>query len=383
MTIVHAVCAGLGWGMAGLALAGVIYLLAAGAATTMFLRRPRRAEASSTPITVLKPLHGAPAGLRHTLEGFCAQDYGGPVQIVFGVHSADDPAIAIVNAVQRAHPEMDIDLVIDSTIHGVNRKATNLVNMAAKARHKVLILSDADIVVDRAYVSTVVAALSSPGVGLVTCLYVGQDQGSLWSRLSAMAINYRFMPSAILGKAVRLAEPCFGATIAFSAETLERVGGFATFADHLADDYEIGRAVRALGLRIAIPPMTVAHLCEEHTAGELVRRDLRWGRTVRQIDPGGYAGSVITHPLALMLIAGALLGPSWLTLAMVAAVVVARVAFKFGIDAVTGKPAGAWWLIPLVDVLSFGLFVASFAVNRVGWHGTHFRVSREGALLHT
>ncbi|HEY2482942.1 MAG TPA: hypothetical protein VGI30_12215, partial [Caulobacteraceae bacterium] len=60
-----------------------------------------------------------------------------------------------------------------------------------------------------------------------------------------------------------------------------------------------------------------------------------------------------------------------------------RIAFKLSIDAATGKPVGAWWLIPAVDVLSFGLFVASFAVNRVGWHGTHFRVSRQGALLHT
>jgi ceramide glucosyltransferase len=198
-----------------------------------------------------------------------------------------------------------------------------------------------------------------------------------------MAINYRFLPSAILGKAARLAEPCFGATIAIRAETLGRVGGFAAFTDHLADDYEIGRAVRALGLRIAIPPMTVAHLCDERTFGDLVRRDLRWGRTVRQIDPLGYAGSVITHPLALMLIAAALIGPSWLTLGMTAAVLAARIAFKLIIDAATGKPAGAWWLIPVVDVLSFALFVASFAVNRVGWHGTRFRVSRKGALLHT
>jgi ceramide glucosyltransferase len=70
-------------------------------------------------------------------------------------------------------------------------------------------------------------------------------------------------------------------------------------------------------------------------------------------------------------------------LGLVGGVIAVRIAFKLAIDAATGARAGAWWLLPVSDVLSFGLFVASFAVNRVGWHGTRFRVSREGALLHS
>jgi ceramide glucosyltransferase len=68
-------------------------------------------------------------------------------------------------------------------------------------------------------------------------------------------------------------------------------------------------------------------------------------------------------------------------LGLAASVIVVRIAFKITIDAATGARAGAWWLIPVADVLSFALFVASFAVNRVGWHGARYRVSREGALL--
>ena len=111
----------------------------------------------------------------------------------------------------------------------VYRTATNLINIAGAAKHEVLILSDADIVVGRDYVRDVAAALSAPGVGLVSCLYLGQDRGGLWSRFSAMAINYRFIPSAILGKAAGLAEPCFGATVAIRTDVLARVGGFAAF----------------------------------------------------------------------------------------------------------------------------------------------------------
>jgi ceramide glucosyltransferase len=384
MTMASLVIAALGWTLVALSQLGVIYTLLAALATRHALNRGRRAGEGPAPdVTIIKPLNGADPDLRDRLQTFCRQDYAGKIQIVFGVHDDADPAIAVVRELQLAHAALDIELVIDPRIHGANRKATNLINMADSARHGVLILSDADIMVDANYARTVTAALAAPGVGLVSCLYVGRSRGGLWAGFSAMTINYRFIPSAIVGKAAGLAEPCFGATIAVRSEVLERIGGFAAFANHLADDYEIGRAVRQLGLKIAVPPMVVTHICDEASARELIVRELRSGRTVRQIDPIGYAGSFITYPFPLILIAAALLGPSPLALGLIATTLAVRIAFKFAIDAITRAPAGRWWLIPVGDLLSFGLFVASFGVNRVGWHGARFRVSREGALLHS
>jgi ceramide glucosyltransferase len=384
MTMASYAIVALGWTLVVLSQLGVIYTLLAALAVRHALGRARRAGEGPAPdVTIIKPLNGADPNLRDRLQTFCRQDYAGKIQIVFGVHDAADPAIAVVRELQLAHPALDIELVIDPRIHGANRKATNLINMADSARHDVLILSDADIAVDANYVRTVTAALAAPGVGLVSCLYVGRGGGGLWAGFSAMAINYRFIPSAIVGKAAGLAEPCFGATIAVRSEVLERIGGFAAFANHLADDYEIGRAVRQLGLKIAVPPTVVTHICDEASARELIVRELRSGRTVRQIDPIGYAGSFITYPFPLILIAAPLLGPSPLALGLIATTLAVRIAFKFAIDAITRAPAGRWWLIPVGDLLSFGLFVASFGVNRVGWHGARFRVSREGALLHS
>jgi ceramide glucosyltransferase len=383
MTIILPIIHGMGWTAVGLSQLGALYTLLAAIATLGVLNRAKHVNNALPDVTIIKPLNGAHAALRDTLERFCQQDYPGKIQIVFGVHDAADPSIAIVRALQRAYPALDIDLVVDPRLHGNNRKTSNLVNIVGHAKHEVLILSDSDIIVDRTYVQTVVAALAEPGVGLVSCLYVGKDGPNLWSRLSAMAINYHFIPGAILGKALGLAQPCFGSTIAVRSDVLSRIGGFAAFADHLADDYEIGRAVRRLGLKIAMPPMVVSHICDEAKAGELIGREIRWGRTVRQIDPFGYAGSLITYPLPLALVALALLGPTQSMLGLVAMVLAMRIAFKFCIDAATGERAGSWWLIPFSDVLSFGVFIASFAVNSVGWHGTRFRVSREGALIHS
>jgi ceramide glucosyltransferase len=128
--------------------------------------------------------------------------------------------------------------------------------------------------------------------------------------------------------------------------------------------------------------MVVSHLCAEASVRELVGHELRWGRTVRQIDPAGYAGSLVTHPLPLALIAASLLGVTPVTVGLIFTILAARMALKLCVDNATGARAGSWWLMPARDVLSLGVFAASFAVNTVGWQGRRFRVGRDGVLSH-
>ena len=373
----------LGLLLAAMAFAGLVYTLAAAVLAARFVCSPTRVGLSHPPVTIIKPLHGASGGLLQTLQRFCDQDYPGPVQILFGVHDAADPAVKVVERLRASRPDADIELIVDARLHGANRKASNLINIAARARHGLLILSDADILVAPDYLRQVTTALAQPGVGAVSCLYVGLSTRNLWSRLSAMGIDYQFLPSAVLGKAIGMAQPCFGSTIALTSAVLAEIGGFAAFADHLADDYEIGRAVRARGYRIAMPPMTVAHFCTERSRSELIDHELRWGRTVRQIDPAGYAGSIITYPLPLALLAAASSGFASWSLGLIALTWFARLALKLCVDGATGARAGPWWLMPVRDCLSFGLFLASFAVNTVGWQGRRFRVGPDGLLLQT
>jgi len=370
---------------------GALYALAAGALVARFMRRPLPDAPSRPAVTLLKPLHGEEPGLDDALASFAALDYAGPVQIVFGVHAEDDPAAAAARRLQAAHPERDIVLVADPRLAGQNRKIANVINMMVRARHDVLALSDSDIAVEPDYLTRITDALAQPGVGVVTCLYTGTSRptaraGGFWSRLAAMAISYQFLPNAVLGSALGLAQPCFGSTIALRRETLAAMGGFEAFADLLADDFEIGRAARKLGLTIAIPPMTVRHSCHEPNAAALIGHEVRWGRTIRLIEGAGYAGSVVTYALPLSLIALACLGPAPAALAGVAAALAARAVLKMQVDAATGAGrthmAGNLWLLPLRDVLSFAIFLASFASNQVSWRGRRFRVQPDGVLTH-
>src|SRR5579871_5592184 len=81
-------------------------------------------------VSVLKPLCGAEPRLYENLRTFCEQRHQ-HFQLVLGVSSPHDPAIAVVRRLQAAYPTRDIELAIDTRVHGSNLKVSNLINMAA------------------------------------------------------------------------------------------------------------------------------------------------------------------------------------------------------------------------------------------------------------
>ena len=357
--------------------AAIVVARAAGGAA-----RPRSLAAPS--VTVLKPLHGDEPGLRDNLGSFCNQDYSGPIQVVFGVQDAGDGAVAVVERLQKAQTGRDLDLVIDTKVHGLNRKVSNLVNMAPSIRHDVVVLADSDMRVEPDYLSRVTAALDEPGVGAVTCLYYGVPIAGAWASLSALAINAHFLPGVVFGSALGLARPCFGSTLALRRQTLGEIGGFIAFADCLADDYAMGAALRARGHTISIPPFAIAHMCTEASARDFWRHELRWARTIKSIDPIGYACSIVAHPLAWALIA-ALLGAGSTAflpaIAIALASIACRVALLRQVQMAYALPPQAYWLVPARDLLSFFLFVVSFFGRDVSWKGHRYRMVAGGSWV--
>jgi len=356
---------------------GCGYLLAATILVRRFARAPIPTSAAAPAVTILKPLHGDEPGLFENLMSFAQQRYAGAVQIICGVADAQDPAVATVRRLRATPTPSAVELVIDPTIHGANRKVANLINMAPRIRRDIVIVADSDIRVDPDYLARVIAALQQPGVGAVTCLYHGVPATGLWSQLSALAINAHFLPSVVLGLASGLAQPCFGSTIALKRAALDDIGGFAAFADRLDDDYAIGAAVRRRGHAVAIPPFTVAHLCSEPSLRELWRHELRWARTIRSIAPLGHAGSVVMHALPWALVGLALAPWSGLSVsatAMTLAAILCRAALLRQVALGFALPPQPYWLVPARELMSFAVFLASFLGRGVRWRGQRYRL---------
>jgi ceramide glucosyltransferase len=349
-------------------------------AVARFARRRVAPPQEQPPVSVLKPLHGAEPGLYENLLSFVDQDYPA-AQIVFGVRSPTDGALSIARQIITERPDRDIALVIDSRVSGRNLKVANLVNMLPAARHDILVFADSDMRVGRDYLAAVTAPLGDPAVGAVTCLYKGMPTGGMWSRLGALHINFGFLPGALAGEAMGAGDGCFGATIALRRAVLEKIGGLAIVLDELADDHRIGAAVREARLAVMLSPYLVETSVSERSLKDLWQHELRWARTVRLMAPVGFAGSVITHSVALAAVAVLACGFSLTSLGFLAMSCALRWASTAAIARMLSLPTAGLWLLPLRDLLSFAVFIGSFCGRNVSWRDQLFRIEPSGRIV--
>jgi ceramide glucosyltransferase len=360
-------------GMAG-ATIGCIYLAVVGWLILRYRTGERPRAPVPVPVSVIMPLCGEEPGLYDRLIALCNQDYPGEFEIVCGTLNPRDPALDVVRRVIRERPDRVVHCHFDPSVHGHSLKVSNLKNIVRHVHYETLVMIDSDIEVAPDYLSRVIGELQQPGVGAVTCLYHGIEYGSVWSRLAAMSANIHFIPNVVGGLALGLARPCFGPTIAMSRDMLRRIGGFDAFADHLFDDYAIGEAVRATGYNVSVTAFAVGHVYQDASARQLLDSQLRQACTIKGINPGGHVGSVITHPFALATLA-ALLGGGQTALVLALAALVCRVWLWWCMQQRFAARSNDYLLIPLRDLMSFAVYVASFFVATVRWRGQRYRLS--------
>jgi ceramide glucosyltransferase len=194
------------------------------------------------PISVLKPVCGLDHNAYTNLASFCQQDYP-TYQIVFGVQDGQDPNIDVVKQLIQDFPAVDIDLVISDRAIGQNLKVSNLANAAALAKHSIWLSSDSDIKVTPEYLRTVVQPLKNIAVGVVTCLYRCRPEGWI-SIFQALGISTEYTPTVLVSRKLEGMSFGLGATLILRRSVLEEIGGFASVADYLHDDFWLFRACR-------------------------------------------------------------------------------------------------------------------------------------------
>ena len=336
------------------------------------------------PVTIFKPVFGLGPEMRENLRSFCVQDYP-EYQIIYGLHDENDPAISIIREIMADYPGQDIELVVDNRLHGSNYKVSNLVNMFGHAKHGILLIADDDMRVSGNYLNAVVSPFADHKIGAVTCLYSGSPRGGIVSSLNAMFVNEWFLPSVLISHALKNDKFCFGATMAVRREILEQIGGFDALVDYLADDYMLGKLVADHGHKIYLSHYVVENIIQEPDFKSMLLHELRWARTVRTVEPFGYAFSFLTDTLVISCFAGAatlvythqLLWP----VLIISFVLLARILFHMRLKFVLNSgDAGSIWLVPVRDFLSFFIRLASFTGNEIEWKNKTFSVDNAGLI---
>jgi len=360
------------------AVSGIAYYALCLWSAARFLQARKAADNSvrpTQPVSILKPLRGTDPEMYESLRSHCLQDYP-EYEIIFGVSDANDPAIQLVQQLKAEFPQRPIRLMVCPERLGSNTKVSNLAQMARQARHEYIIVNDSDIRVDPDYLSRVLAPLTDPAIGLVTCLYRGIANATLGSRLESLGISTDFAAGVLVAQTVENGIRFgLGSTLAFHRRDLLAIGGFEALVDYLADDYQIGSRIAALGLKVDLSDVVVDTFLPRYTLRGFFDHQLRWARTVRDSRFWGYVGLGLTFGLpwgllALIFSRGA--AWAWALLACTAAIRLA-VAIVVGKSVLQDRQVvRSLALIPVRDVFALLVWIVSFAGHSIVWRGDHF-----------
>ncbi len=355
-----------------------VYYILAIVAALHFRATPEPPLDFTPPLSVFKPLRGLERDIYGVLAGFCRQDYP-EYEVLFGVAGTQDPAVEVVRRLQQEFPRLPIRLLIADRRYGANRKVDSLDKMYREMRYQFLAISDSDMRVTPQYLRRIMAPFRDPQVGLVTCFYRGEHGGTLPSIFEAIGITGEFQPSTMVARMLEGVKFAFGSTMATRKELVEAIGGFPVLADYQGDDYEIGNRVARLGHRVAISPYIVDTVLPADTWGSMLQHQFRWVRSTAGSRPKGHFGLVFTYGLPFVLAALATaphsaavwtMAGTWLGLRLTSAWVAGVLVLN---DPVLRRYL---FLIPARDLVSFGLWAASFFYRRITWKDERFRLDK-------
>ncbi len=352
---------------------GAAYNLLAIAGAARFRSRKGPVTSYQPPVSILKPVRGRDLGFYEAIRSHAAQDYP-EFELLFGVADLADPAVADIERLQREFPHIPIR-VLQTANEAPNRKAGSLEILAREARHQVLLVNDGDITVPSGYLKHVLGYLEDEAVGLVTCLYRGRGE-SLPASAEALGIGTEFAPSVLVARLLSSTGFALGSTMAFRRRELDAIGGFQVIREYLADDYQLGARISALGKRIEMARMVVETNLGTGSAVEVWRHQVRWSRTIQISRPGGYLGYVVTHATFWCLVA-AVLGAWPIALAGLA---IRLAAAASALGALGASQAGLM-AVPFRDLLGFAVWCAGLFGNTVEWRTDRFRLLSDGRMV--
>ncbi|HUB81240.1 MAG TPA: glycosyltransferase [Bryobacteraceae bacterium] len=349
-----------------------------------FFRRPlRQFDPNFTPpVSNLKPVRGLDPDAYENFASFCRQDYP-EYEIIFCIGDREDPALPLIERLQREFPTRPIRVLFGSGRDASNDKVAKLARMVSEAAHEHVVISDSDVRVRPDYLRQVVAPLSDAKIGAVTCFYRSIDERSFADRLQSVGMMSDFYAGIVVAWQLDGVKFALGPTIATTRDRLAAFGGYESIENRPADDLLVGRLIADQGVEVELSRYTIDTVADYHSIKDLVYKRLRWITVMRFMRPWGHFGLLFTHGLPWALAALAI-HPTWTVAAVyLGAYFLLRCALTATI-ATWGLKQPAYWrkmpLIPLWDAMAFLIWAASFARRSIRWRGSDYYI-RGGTLV--
>ena len=148
--------------------------------------------------------------------------------------------------------------------------------MLREARYEYVIINDSDIRVPANYLRNVLSFFANKKVGMVTALYRGVPDKTVWSRLEAMIISdfaAGILSALVVDRGIHFA---LGSTLAIRKDVLAEIGGLEPLSSYLADDYELGLRTTRAGYRVMFADIVVETFLPDYNFHQMYEHQLRW-----------------------------------------------------------------------------------------------------------
>jgi ceramide glucosyltransferase len=352
--------------------AGLIALLRATRAGA-----PSAARGRPAPVSILKPLNGADAGLYANLKSFFEQDHP-DFELIFGVTDPNDASLAVVARLRREFASVPSKVIIHDGGPALNPKVRNLLGMWPHTRHDLLLISDSNVRAPRHYVSELALLHEQSQVGIVTNLFAGSAENTLGSALENVQLN-GFCAAGSALPTLSGDAAVVGKSTLFSRAALDQLGGLPRLSCVLAEDFILGKMFENAGQRVVIAPTVLSNPNRDLSVRAAFGRHLRWAMLRWRLRPLAALLEPVASPLLMFPFAWQLLGASawaWLALLLLVRDVGGWVALR-GWER-------AWiplLLGPVREVAAPVAWLLGALKRHVTWRGQRLRLS-SGTLLY-
>jgi cellulose synthase/poly-beta-1,6-N-acetylglucosamine synthase-like glycosyltransferase len=349
-------------------------------------------------ISILKPFDGHDPDLEDNFWNTCTAPYPAPRQILFATAHDNAAGIATVRRIQARAlelPGVEVDLVLPAASEEpwVTRKAWHMQRAWEKAAHAVVVNSDSGTRLgDDTLEELVRTLLGAADRGVAWASYTLVEARSIGAKLTRLAWTSSSMcffvvdaTRALMGRGGLSA----AGLVAFRAEVLDAIGGFAAGEGYVTEDLPIGYLIAENGWTLAASPSPVVRHMPDISLAEFWGRQLRWNVVLwafkvhirwpyplvlggLAVVPFSWAVSCLVFPdraFEYSVLGGALVLSRW-----VWALALSRLSrAKPGLDIV--------WLMPLLDALLLASWAKAAFVRTVTWRGRVLRLTGGGRVV--
>jgi ceramide glucosyltransferase len=343
----------------------------------------RLVNLSSFPkVSVFLTLRSLDDGLEENLISVFSLDYPN-FDVHFAVDALDDPCVQVAQRVRARFPGIKTAVIQVGQSRTHNPKVNKLACLEGHSDAPLIWVLDSDVRVGPQTLRALVGEHLNRGAKMVFNPVRCSGARSFGSVIEMSYVNFFMSGSILTAWKLFRQRVVIGKSLLIERKSLDAVGGFAYFADVLAEDYWLGETFIKHGFSVRCNSLWIDTIRETSTINNFFNRMGRWAKLRFNLVRPVYLLEILFNPLALVLLFLPLLKTSALPLILI--VVFVRVAVEYLVFFAINHADRRRFAIILAlfpatlvkDLLMLFVYFIPFFSTTVSWRGNTIRIGKK------